>query len=170
MTALASEAASGAVRRGRPQSGVQDAYAIELRKLTAQLITRLMALLVVLGPFAFAALLKVQSGTPSDALFGAWVHSSGYAISLVILGFAGTWGFPIIAGALAGDLFASEDRYGTWKTLLTRSCTREDVFVGKVLAAGTLVGGSRHWYWRYRAWSPAPCSSGCIRWSTSAAP
>lgn len=141
MTALASEAASGAIRERGPQRGVQDAYATELRKLTAQLITRLMLLLVVLGPFAFAALLKVQSGTPSDALFGAWVHSSGYAISLVILGFAGNWGFPIIAGALAGDLFASEDRYGTWKTLLTRSCTREDVFVGKVLAAGTLIAG-----------------------------
>ena len=63
----------------------------------------------------------------------------GFAVSLVILGFAGTWGVPIIAGALAGDLFASEDRYGTWKTVLTRSCTREDVFVGKVLAVGTLV-------------------------------
>ncbi len=141
MTALASKTASDTAGERRPRRGVPDAYAIELHKLTAQLITRLMALLAVLGPFAFAALLKVQSGTPSDALFGAWVHSSGYAISLVILGFAGTWGFPIIAGALAGDLFASEDRYGTWKTLLTRSCTREDVFVGKVLAAGTLVGG-----------------------------
>jgi ABC-2 type transport system permease protein len=85
--------------------------------------------------------LKVQSGTPSDALFGAWVHSSGFAISLVILGFAGTWGFPIVAGVLAGDLFASEDRHGTWKTILTRSCTREDVFAGKVLAAATVAVG-----------------------------
>ncbi len=139
MTAVAPQAASSEIREERRQSGVRDAYAIELHKLTAQLITRLMLLLVVVGPFAFAAVLKVQSGTPADALLGAWVHSSGYAISLVILGFAGNWGFPIIAGALAGDLFASEDRYGTWKTLLTRSCTREDVFVGKVLAAGTLV-------------------------------
>jgi ABC-2 type transport system permease protein len=140
MTALASAATSGALRERRPPSGARDTYVVELRKLTAQTPTRLMTLLAILGPFAFAALLKVQSGTPSDALFGAWVHSSGFAISLVVLGFAGTWGFPIIAGALAGDLFASEDRYGTWKTLLTRSCTREDVFVGKVLAAGTLVG------------------------------
>jgi ABC-2 type transport system permease protein len=141
MTAVATKPASGEIREKPRQSGVRDAYAIELHKLTAQLIARLMLLLVVVGPFAFAAVLKVQSGTPSDALFGAWVHSSGFAISLVILGFAGNWGFPIIAGALAGDLFASEDRYGTWKTLLTRSCTREDVFVGKVLAAGTLVAG-----------------------------
>ena len=92
-----------------------------------------------IGPLAFAAILKVQSGTPSDALFGVWVHSSGFAISLVILGFAGSWGFPIIAGVLAGDLFSSEDRHGTWKTILTRSCTREDVFAGKLLAVGTFA-------------------------------
>src|ERR1700760_877382 len=113
MTALASPAPPDALLERLSPSGARDTYMVELHKLTAQTITRLMALLSVLGPFAFAALLKVQSGTPSDALFGAWVHSSGYAISLVILGFAGTWGFPIIAGVLAGDLFSSEDRHGT---------------------------------------------------------
>lgn len=121
------------------QDGFRNAFVAELQKLFAQLTTRLVALLAVIGPFAFAAVLKIQSGTPSDALFGAWVHASGFAISLVILGFAGTWGFPIIAGVLAGDLFASEDRHGTWKTILTRSCTREDVFAGKLLAAGAVV-------------------------------
>ena len=121
--------------------GVRNAYRTELEKLLAQLPTRLLALITVFGPFAFTAVLKVQSGTPSDALFGAWVHSSGFAISLVILGFAGSWGFPIIAGVLAGDLFSSEDRHGTWKTILTRSCTLEDVFAGKLLAAGTLAVG-----------------------------
>ena len=55
MTTLAPEAASGEIRDRRPQSGVRDAYAIELHKLTAQLISRLMLLLVVVGPFAFAA-------------------------------------------------------------------------------------------------------------------
>lgn len=121
------------------QGHLRDAYMAELQKLFAQLTTRLLALVAVLGPFAFAAVLKVQSGTPSDALFGAWVHSSGFATSLVILGFAGSWGFPILAGVLAGDLFASEDRHGTWKTILTRSCTREDVFAAKLLAAGSLA-------------------------------
>ncbi|HTW12604.1 MAG TPA: ABC transporter permease [Solirubrobacteraceae bacterium] len=139
MTATAAPPPSSAIGDQALGIGVRDVYVTELRKLFAQLTTRLLALLVALGPLAFAALLKVQSGTPSDALFGAWVHTSGYAISLVTLGFAGTWGFPIITGALAGDLFSSEDRYGTWKTILTRSCSREDVFVGKVLAAGTLV-------------------------------
>ena len=59
----------------------------------------------------------------------------------MILGFAGSWGFPLIAGLAAGDLFASEDRHATWKTILTRSCTREELFAGKVLAAGTVVIG-----------------------------
>lgn len=127
---------------GLARDGLRDAYAAELQKLFAQLTTRLVALLAVVGPFAFAILLKVQSATPSDALFGSWVHTSGFAVSLVILGFAGAWGFPIIAGLLAGDLFASEDRHGTWKTILTRSCTREDVFAGKVLAVGTMVIGA----------------------------
>jgi ABC-2 type transport system permease protein len=123
------------------EEGFRSAYRTELEKLLAQLTTRLLALVAVCGPFAFTVILKVQSGTPSDALFGAWVHSSGFAISLVILSFAGSWGFPIIAGVLAGDLFSSEDRYGTWKTILTRSCTREDVFAGKVLAVGTVAIG-----------------------------
>jgi ABC-2 type transport system permease protein len=121
--------------------GVRNAYETELYKLMAQLTTRILVLVCAIGPLAFAVILKVQSGTPSDALFGVWVHSSGFAISLVILGFAGTWGFPIVAGVIAGDLFSSEDRHGTWKTILTRSCTREDVFAGKLLAAGTFAIG-----------------------------
>ena len=125
----------------RDSEGVRNAYETELIKLLAQLTTRILVLVCAIGPLAFAAILKVQSGTPSDALFGVWVHSSGFAISLVILGFAGSWGFPIVAGVLAGDLFSSEDRHGTWKTILTRSCTREDVFAGKVLAVGTFAVG-----------------------------
>lgn len=74
---------------------------------------------------------------PADTLLGVWVHTSGFAVALVVLGFAGSWGFPVLAGVLAGDLFSSEDRYGTWKTILTRSCERKDLFAGKVLAAST---------------------------------
>jgi ABC-2 type transport system permease protein len=125
----------------RLDQGVRLAYETELAKLMAQLTTRILVLICAIGPLAFAVILKVQSGTPSDALFGVWVHSSGFAVSLVILGFAGSWGFPIVAGVLAGDLFASEDRHGTWKTILTRSCTREDLFAGKLLAAGTFAAG-----------------------------
>jgi ABC-2 type transport system permease protein len=125
-----------------PVSGaVASSYRTERRKLAALLSTRLLALLCALGPFAFAAVLGAQSGSPADTLFGVWVHSSGFAVSLVVLGFAGSWGFPLVAGVLAGDIFSAEDRYGTWKTVLTRSCARRDVFAGKALAAMTFALG-----------------------------
>ena len=114
-------------------------YRAERRKLLAQLSTRVLALICALGPLAFGAVLGLQSGLPADSLLGVWVHASGYAGSLVILSFCGYLGFPVMAGVLAGDLFASEDRYGTWKTVLTRSASRRDIFAGKVLAATTLA-------------------------------
>lgn len=116
-------------------------YRAERRKLRAQISTRVLALVCLLGPFAFAAVLSQQGGVPADTLLGVWVHSSGYALSFVVLGFAGYLGFPVLAGVLAGDLFSSEDRYGTWKAVLTRSCTLQDVFLGKLVAAGTFVLG-----------------------------
>jgi ABC-2 type transport system permease protein len=116
-------------------SATLTAFRAEQRKLQSQLATKLLALVCLVGPFAFAAVLSSQSGSPADALFGVWSHSSGFAVSLVILGFAGSWGFPLIAGIVAGDIFSSEDRYGTWKTVLTRSRTREQLFAGKALAA-----------------------------------
>lgn len=125
-------------QRATPAS-VRNVYRAERRKLVAQLSTRLLALTCLLGPLAFAGVLKLQSSVPADTLFGVWVHSSGYAVSLVVLGFAGSWGFPVIAGILAGDLFSSEDRHGTWKTVLTRSAVRRDVFAGKVLAVSSMA-------------------------------
>ena len=121
--------------------GLSAAYAVELRKLAAQTAVRLLALICLLGPFAYAVVLSIQSGTPADSLFGFWVHTSGFAISLTLLSFAGSYAFPLIAGIVAGDIFSSEDRHGTWKTILTRSCTREDIFVAKVLAAASVVVG-----------------------------
>lgn len=122
-------------------AGTRRVYRTERRKLAAQMPARLLALTCGLGPFAFAIILRLQSGVPADTLFGVWVHSSGFAVSLVVLGFAGSWGFPVLAGVLAGDLCSAEDRYGTWKTVLTRSCRRRDVFLGKVLAAATFSFG-----------------------------
>jgi ABC-2 type transport system permease protein len=116
---------------------VARAYRTELQKLSAQPVLRLIMVLAIIGPFAFALILKVQSGTPGDAIFGADVHATGFAISLVILSFAGNWGVPIIAGLAAGDMFSGEDRHNTWKTILTRSCSLGDLFGAKVLAAAT---------------------------------
>ena len=137
MNAIAPPAAAA-----RPIGGpdpIWNSYRVEIHKLSSQLIIRLVAIAAVACPFAFATVLQVQSGTPADALFGAWVHTSGFALSLVILAFAGNWGLPVIAGLVGGDLFASEDRHGTWKTILTRASTRTDVYLGKLLAAATLT-------------------------------
>ena len=140
MSALASEVAV-AGRPARRVGGVRAAFRVERRKLANQLAPRLLALICLLGPFAFAGVLKVQSGSPADSLYGVWVHSSGFAMSLVVLGFAGQWGLPLMAGVLAGDLFGSEDRHGTWKTVLTRSCTRRHLFAGKLLAVAMFAAG-----------------------------
>jgi ABC-2 type transport system permease protein len=125
--------------RPRPTSGVWSVFRVERRKLSSQLAVRIVALVCLLGPFVFAGILKIESGSPTDTLYGIWVHSTGFAVSLVLLGFAGSWGFPLVAGIVAGDMFSAEDRYGTWKLVLTRSCTRRDLFVGKLLAASLFV-------------------------------
>jgi ABC-2 type transport system permease protein len=121
--------------------GWSEVYAVEVRKFSSQLQIRLLALVCVLAPFVAGALIKVQGGSPTDTLYGVWVHSSGFALSLFILGFAGSWIFPLVAGIVAGDLFSAEDRYGTWKLVLTRSCTRGEVFAGKLLAAASVTTG-----------------------------
>jgi ABC-2 type transport system permease protein len=113
----------------------------ELIKLCAQLPVQLLAVVVIAGPIAFAGLLSGQGGSPADALLGNWAHTSGFAISLVLLSFAGNWGAPIIAGVLAGDLFASEDRHRTWKTLLSSSTPLAQIFIAKLCAAGILALG-----------------------------
>src|SRR5262249_31160894 len=79
--------------------------------------------------------MRVQNAVPADTLFGRWATTTGFATSLTVLGFAGSLGLPFLAGVLAGDVFSSEDRYGTWKTILTRSRTRDEIFVGKTVAA-----------------------------------
>ena len=119
------------------QHPVWQTYQWELEKLTAQFRTRAATGLCLLGPLAFAVGLQLSSTVPADTLFGRWVDSSGYAIPLVVLGFAGSWALPLLTCLVAGDIFSSEDHYGTWTSVLTRSVSRGDVFAGKVLAALT---------------------------------
>jgi ABC-2 type transport system permease protein len=121
-------------RRG---NGVLTVYQWELEKLTAQLRVRVAAVACFLAPFAFVAVLHAQDAMPSDTLFGRWVHLTGFATPLVILTFAAQWGLPLLTCLVAGDIFASEDHYGTWKMVLTRSRGRGAVFAGKALAAAT---------------------------------
>ena len=134
-------ASATAVRASRRTGGLRSAYAAEQRKLLAQTSTRVLALVCLLVPFAFALVISRQSGVPGDSLLGVWVHESGYGVGFVVLDFAGYLGLPVLAAVVAGDLFAAEDRYGTWKTVLTRSRSRRDLFAAKALVAGVLAVG-----------------------------
>ena len=54
---------------------------------------------------------------------------------LLILGFAGQWVLPLLTALVAGDIFAGEDQMGTWKTVLTRSVSRTQMFWAKTITA-----------------------------------
>src|SRR5262245_25301988 len=115
--------------------GVLSVAAVERSKLADQLKVRLVFLLCVVSPFAFVAALRVQTEAPTDTLFGLAVKDSGFAVPLVVLGFAAMWALPVLASLVGGDVFSSEDRYGTWTTVLTRSRSRSELFAGKALTA-----------------------------------
>jgi ABC-2 type transport system permease protein len=115
--------------------GVLAVPGVEATKLTVQWKVRLALVACAAGPFAFAAALRLQSSLPTDTLFGRAIDESGFAVPLVILGFAAFWVFPAAASLVAGDLFSAEDRYGTWATVLTRSRSRAELFAGKALTA-----------------------------------
>ena len=122
--------------------GVGAVWSVEWMKLAAQWTVRLLLAACAAGPIVFVAAVHAQSSLPEDTLFGRLMNESGFAAPLVVLGFAAMWLLPAVASAVAGDLFSSEDRHGTWPTILTRSCTRADIFAGKfatALAVGSLA-------------------------------
>jgi ABC-2 type transport system permease protein len=111
------------------------AVRVELAKLMAQLPLRVLLAFCVIVPVVAAVGLRVSGIRPSDTLFGRWAGTSGFATSLFVLDWTAAWGVAVGAGLIAGDIFSSEDRLGTWKTLLTRSATRTQLFWGKAIAA-----------------------------------
>lgn len=118
-------------------TGVLTVYGWELRKLAAQMRSRVIVAVCLIGPFIFDVALGFQDRLPKDQVFGRYLHDSGFATPLLILGFASVWLFPLITAIVAGDMFASEDHYGTLKTILTRSRSRAEIFAGKTLASLT---------------------------------
>ncbi len=115
--------------------GVAGVAGVEARKLAAQAQSWIVLALCAVSPFAFVGAMRAQTSVPSDTLFGRFVHDSGFATPLVVLGFAGLWGLPVLAAIAGGDLFASEDRHRTWPALLARSRSRSEIFAGKVAVA-----------------------------------
>jgi len=107
----------------------------EIRKLRAQYRARTVLLVAVLAPVAIVVVIHGQSRPPKDTLFGRFAIDNGLALSLLVLGFASQWVLPLLTAVVAGDVFASEDQHGTWKTVLTRSTSRGRLFWAKTITA-----------------------------------
>ena len=125
-----------------PASGrvtVIRSYRFEVVKLLSQWRIRLLLLACWIAPAGFVAGVSAQSTLPTDTLFGRWMHATGWAGPLVTLGFAGTWALPLLTSVVAGDVFASEDRLGTWRHLLVVVRSPRRIFAAKVSAGLTVV-------------------------------
>lgn len=118
---------------------VSRAYRFELVKQFSPWRVRLLILACWLGPGIAVFGINQQSNLPSDTLFGRWMHTTGWAGPLVTLGFSGTWALPLLTSLVAGDVFASEDRLGTWRHLLVAVRSHRRIFAAKALASLTVI-------------------------------
>jgi ABC-2 type transport system permease protein len=115
--------------------GLGAALRWELVKLAAQIRSRALLAAAVVIPIVVVTVLNGQQQPPSDTVYGKLIHLSGYAMPLLMLAFATQWVLPLLAAIVAGDIFAHEDQHGTWKTILTRSVSRTQIFWAKTLTA-----------------------------------
>src|SRR4051794_35202955 len=120
---------------GTGRAGAGTVFAVELRKLLGQTKVRVVALVLLLAPWVFILLVLHQDRLPLETLYGRYLKTTGFATPMVVLVSAAQWIFPLLAAFLAGDIFSSEDNHGTFKTILTRSASRNAVFWGKASAA-----------------------------------
>ena len=79
------------------------------------------------------AIISRQSSLPSDTVFGRWMNQTGWAGSLVVLTFSCSWVLPLLTSLVAGDVFAAEDRLGTWRHLLVAVRSPRRIFAAKAL-------------------------------------
>jgi len=131
-------APTAAVSAARPVP-VARAFRFELVKQLAQWRVRLLILACWIGPAIAVIVVSGQSTLPSDTLFGREMHATGWAGALVVLSFAGSWFFPLLTSVVAGDVFSSEDRLGTWRHLLVAVRSPRRIFIAKSLASLTVL-------------------------------
>lgn len=124
-----------APRTARREPTLLDAIGWECSKLTAQARARWTLMICLIAPVAIVVIINAQQRPPKDSLYGRYIHQSGFAVALLILGFAAQWILPLLTALVAGDIFASEDQHGTWKTVLTRSASRGQIFWAKTITA-----------------------------------
>ncbi|RYC14604.1 ABC transporter permease [Nocardioides zhouii] len=114
-------------------------YRFELLKLVSQWRLRLVLVACLVAPAAYTAVISGQTSLPADALYGRWMGQSGWAGSLAVLVFMGTLVLPLLTALVAGDVFAVEDRLGTWRHLMVAVRSPGMIFAAKALAALTVV-------------------------------
>jgi ABC-2 type transport system permease protein len=114
-------------------------YRFELLKLFSQWRIRLAVVACWLGPAVFVWGVSQQASLPADTVFGRWMHATGWAGALVVLAFSGTWALPLLTSLVAGDVFAAEDRLGTWPHLLVAVRSPRRIFAAKALASLTVI-------------------------------
>ena len=76
---------------------------------------------------------------PADTVFGRWMSQTGWAGSLVVLSFSCSWVLPLLTSLVAGDVFAAEDRLGTWRHLLVAVRSPRRIFAAKAFASLTII-------------------------------
>ena len=135
MTAAAIAPPGPAVRPASFRRG----YQFELVKLVAQWRIRLLFLVCWLGPAVLVALISRQSSLPADTVFGRWMSQTGWAGPLVVLSISCSWVLPLLTSLVAGDVFAAEDRLGTWQHLLLAVRSPQRIFAAKALASLTVI-------------------------------
>jgi ABC-2 type transport system permease protein len=114
-------------------------YRFELVKLVSQWRIRVLLLACWIAPAIFVAVVSLQSSLPADTVFGRWMHATGWAGALVVLDFSRSWALPLLTALVAGDVFANEDRLGTWRHLLVAVRSPKRIFVAKGLATLTVL-------------------------------
>jgi ABC-2 type transport system permease protein len=120
-------------------ASVARAFRFELVKELAQWRVRVLILACWIGPALAVIVVSGQGTLPSDTLFGREMHATGWAGALVVLSFAGSWFFPLLTSVVAGDVFAAEDRLGTWRHLLVAVRSPRRIFLAKALASLTVL-------------------------------
>jgi ABC-2 type transport system permease protein len=114
-------------------------YRFELVKLLSQWRVRILLLICWVVPGVFVGVVSRQSFLPADTVFGRWMNATGWSGALVVLAFAGSWALPLLTSLVAGDVFAVEDRLGTWRHLLVAVRSPRRIFVAKVMASLSVI-------------------------------
>ena len=138
-TPAAPAAAPAPARRPVQRALVGPEYRFEVAKLLAQVRIRIVLVACWIGPAVLVALMSKQGSLPSDTVFGRWMGQSGWAGALVGLSFCSSWVLPLVTSLVAGDIFASEDRIGTWRHLLVAVRSPRRIFAAKALASLTVI-------------------------------